>query len=333
MRQRCYRAQAAQISTVPIVPLAVALAVALLLTLAAVQVPAQVVFQTDFESGIPAQLTGQGVRTEGVQGCAGLGTPGNQFSGNLLRYYTQQLYDTTLALTDLPPHTHVSLGFLLALIDSWDGTELMQVEVDGQTLFSHWFQLATGNQSDYVAPPGALLSSGSELGWSLGSWYGRDRAYDLSLEPAFIDIPHTASTLTVVFRLGAVSGGAAANWQGGTDESWAIDNLKVTLSGGPSPAPLPVAGAALLGNTPNPFNPSTRIRFTLPAGGADVELALYDLSGRRVRRLAAGALAGGPHEVTWDGRADDGQAAPGGVYVYRLAGSGIDLSRKLVLLK
>lgn len=333
MRRKQSRVRAAQVPAVPIVPLAVALAAALLLTLAAVRAGAQVVFQTDFESGIPPQLTGLGVRTEGVQGCAGLGAPGYQFGGNLLRYYTQPLHDTTLTLTELPPHTHVSLGFLLALIDSWDGTELMQVEVDGQTLFSHWFQLATGDASDYVAPPGGLLSSGSQLGWSAGSWYGRDRAYDLSLEPAFIDIPHTAGTLTVVFRLGAVSGGAAQNWQGGADESWGIDNLKVTLSGGTSPAPLPLAGAALLGNTPNPFNPSTRIRFTLPAGGAEVELALYDLSGRVVRHLAAGALAGGPHEVTWDGRADDGQAAPGGVYVYRLAGAGIDLSRKLVLLK
>lgn len=315
-------------------PLALAATVAvILLALLAAAARAQVVFQSDFESGIPAQLTGQGVQVEGVQGCAGLGAPGNQFAGSLLRYHTQQLYDTTLTLTDLPPHTRVSLGFLLALIDSWDGTELFQVEVDGQTLFSHWFQLASGDGSDYVPPPGGLLSSGHELGWSAGSWYARDRAYDLSLEPAFIDIPHTAGTLTVVFRMGAVSGGAAQNWQGGMDESWAIDNLKVSLGGGASPADLPVAGAALLGNTPNPFNPSTRIRFTLPAGGADVELSLYDLSGRRVRRLAAGALAGGLHEVTWDGRADDGQAAPGGVYVYRLAGAGIDLARKLVLLK
>lgn len=317
----------------PLTLLPIAAASVLLLLLMAATARAQVVFQTDFESGIPAQLTGQGVQIEGAQGCAGLGAPGNQFGGNLLRYHTQPLHDTTLTLTGLPAHTHVSLGFLLAVIDSWDGTELFQVEVDGQTLFSHWFQLATGDQSNYLPPPGGLLSSGVNLGWSVGSYYGRDRAYDLSLEPAFLDIPHTAGTLTVVFRLGAVSGSAAANWQGEMDESWAIDNLKVAVSGDTTPAGLPSAGAALLGNTPNPFNPTTRIRFTLPPGGGDVELALYDLSGRRVRRLAAGALDGGLHEVAWDGRADDGQAAPGGVYVYRLTGAGFALSRKLVLLK
>lgn len=294
---------------------------------------AEVVFSTDFESGLPAQITGQGVQIESVQGLAGLGAPGNQFGGNLLRYYTQTLYDTTLTLTDLPSHTYVSLGFLLALIDSWDGTELMEVVVDGQLLFSNWFQLASGDDSSYLAPPGGLLSSGINRGWSAGSWYDRDRALDLSVEPALIDIPHTASTLTVVWRLGAVSGGAAANWQGGMDESWGIDNLRVSVSGATSAAPLAEAGIALLDNAPNPFNPSTRISYRLPDGGAQVALRIYDLSGHMVRTLVDGQRAGGDQAVMWDGRSDDGRIAPGGVYVCRLAAGGFEQARKMILLK
>lgn len=294
---------------------------------------AEVVFTSDFESGVPAQITAPGARIEGVQGLAGLGAPGNEFGGSLLRYHMQTLYDTSLTLANLPPHTHVSVGFLMALIDSWDGTELMQVEVDGQLLFSHWFQLASGDASSYIAPPGGLLSAGVERGWSVGGWYSHDRALDLSVEPAFLDIPHTADTLTVVWRLGAVSGGAASNWQGGTDESWAIDNLTVTVSGATSAAPPAAAGAALLGNAPNPFNPSTRIFYELPAGGARVRLDIHDLGGRLVRTLVAGERAGGPHIALWDGCADDGRVAPGGVYFYRLSGSGIDETRKMVLLK
>jgi len=91
---------------------------------------AAVVFSTDFESGVPAQLTGQGVQIESVQGLAGLGAPDNQFGGSLLRYYTQTLYDTSLTLTDLPPHTHVSLGFLVALIDS--SRRMRAVKVDDE---------------------------------------------------------------------------------------------------------------------------------------------------------------------------------------------------------
>ena len=63
-----------------------------------------------------------------------------------------------MVLRNLPAHTRVSLGFLLAVIDSWDGAELLRVSVDGQEQFSHWFRLALGDTSSYVAPPGGLLS-------------------------------------------------------------------------------------------------------------------------------------------------------------------------------
>jgi hypothetical protein len=294
---------------------------------------AEVVFATDFNGALPAEITAPGAQLESVQGLNGLGATGNQFGGNLLRYHTQILHDTTLTLTNLPPHTQVSLGFLLALIDSWDGTELMKVVVDGQELFSHWFSLATADNSSYVAPAGGLLSSGVNRGWSNGSYYYRDRALDLSLEPAFIAMPHTASTLTVVWRLGAVSGGAAANWQGEMDESWAIDNLTVSVSNIASAAPLPTAVAALRGNAPNPFNPSTRIFFELPDDGARVNLSIFDLAGRRVRTLVDGVQAGGPQVARWDGRTETGLNAPGGVYLYRLTGAGIDEARRMVLLK
>lgn len=307
-------------------------ALAVVLCLASVA-EAQVVFSSDFESGLPPELAGAGVRIEAVQGYAGLGAPGNQFGGSLLRYYTQTLYDTTLTLTDLPPHTHVSLGFLLALIDSWDGTELFQVDIDGQLVFSHWFQLATGDDTDYVAPAGGLLSSGGELGWSGGSWYSRDRAYDLSVEPAFRNIPHTADTLTVVWRMGAVSGGAAANWQGGADESWGIDNLTVTLDTGASAVPLSAAGTRLLGNAPNPFNPSTMIAYDLPAGGAEVRLDVHDVAGRLVRTLVDGTQPGGRQTAVWDGRGPDGRMQPAGLYFYRLVGDGVDITGKMMMVK
>ncbi len=300
---------------------------------AAAPARAQVVFESGFESGIPAQMSATGAHTEGCQGLSGLGATGNQFGGNVLRYSDITLHDVTLNLTDLPAHTRVSIGFLLALIDSWDGTELMNISVDGQLKFSHWFQLATGDASGYVAPLGGLLSSGTERGWSAGSYYSHDRAYDLSVEPAFIDIPHTASTLTVTFSLGAVSGGAAQNWQGGSDESWVIDNLKVTLGSGASAAPVPTSGARLVGNAPNPFNPSTRILYDLPAEGGDVVLSIHDLGGRLVRTLVDAAQAGGRQVIEWDGRDDAGQPVAGGVYVYRLSAGAATASRKMVLLK
>ena len=198
-------------------------------TLPSCALAATTVFSTDFETEIPPELTAPGATIEAVQGYAGLGSVGNQFTGNFLRYANSGIFDTTLTLTNLPPHDRLSLGFLLGVIDSWDGTELLELRVDGHLLFSNWFQLAQGDSSSYVAPQGGLLSSGSDLGFSGGGYYNHDRAYDMSREPAFKTIVHGADTATIIWSLGATSGGAAQNWQGGSDESWAIDNVVVKV--------------------------------------------------------------------------------------------------------
>ena len=196
-------------------------------------VPARAVpvFSTDFDSGLPAEFSAPGAAIEGVQGYAGIGHPGRQFAGSMLRYTSPTVVDTTLTLTNLPPHDRLSLGFLLAVIDSWDGVEILEVSIDGQVLFSSSFQLATGDASSYVAPDGGLLSSGSNLGFAANEYSVRDRAYDLSLEPAFVDVPHTADSVTVVWRVEAVPGAEAQFWQGGDDESWAIDDVTVDVEG------------------------------------------------------------------------------------------------------
>jgi hypothetical protein len=194
---------------------------------------AETVFSTEFDQGIPSEMTAPGASVQSVAGWANLGSLGNQFSGVFLRYDSRSVVDTRLTLTDLPPHTHLSLGFLLAVIDSWDGVELLEVVVDGVTLFSNSFQLARGDSSSYAAPPGALLSSGEDLGFSTGPFNSHDRAYDLSFEPAFIGIPHARDAVTIVWRLDVRAGGGPASWQGGDDESWAIDNLRVIVDTGP----------------------------------------------------------------------------------------------------
>ncbi len=70
-------------------------------------------------------------------------------------------------------------------------------------------------------------------------------------------------------------------------------------------------------NYPNPFNPTTTIRFTLPANG-DVTIRIYDVAGRVVRTLVNERLEARIHEVTWSGRNDQGQVVSSGVYFYRI---------------
>jgi len=108
--------------------------------------------------------------------------------------------------------------------------------------------------------------------------------------------------------------------------------VPVTLSGSGGPA-LP-SRLTLYGNMPNPFNPSTTIRFAVPAGSPQpYSLRIYDVRGALVRELGSGRIAGGNHEVRWDGR--DGRGAPvsSGVYLYRLAVGADKLTGKMALLK
>lgn len=77
------------------------------------------------------------------------------------------------------------------------------------------------------------------------------------------------------------------------------------------------ATLALEQNAPNPFNPTTAIRFSIPEIGR-VYLAVYDVNGRLVRVLIDGELSVGAHEVTWDGRDEVGHEVASGVYLARL---------------
>ena len=83
---------------------------------------------------------------------------------------------------------------------------------------------------------------------------------------------------------------------------------------------------------PNPFNARTAIRYSLHAG-ADVELALFDVTGRRVATLFDGLQTAGMHAVFWNGRTDSGIEAASGVYFYRLQVGDRQRSRKLLLLR
>lgn len=97
----------------------------------------------------------------------------------------------------------------------------------------------------------------------------------------------------------------------------------------------PAAADPLLtwrGNQPNPFNPSTTLRFTL-ARTTPVTVDVLDVRGRLVRRLHAGALTAGEHAVHWDGCSDDSTPAAGGVYLARLGGDGGSALLKLVLVR
>jgi len=93
-----------------------------------------------------------------------------------------------------------------------------------------------------------------------------------------------------------------------------------------------VAPSHLAQNVPNPFNPTTNIKYSLATTG-DIKLRFFDSQGRMVRTLIDGRKDAGEHTVTWDGRNDSGQPLPSGVYYYELGGNVPSESRKAILLK
>jgi hypothetical protein len=106
-------------------------------------------------------------------------------------------------------------------------------------------------------------------------------------------------------------------------------NLRLTAStsgGGPAIA-IPADG--FRGAIPNPFTGRAALTFQLARGG-DVELGIYDVLGRRLRSLSRTGLGPGEHVLTWDGRDEQGHAAPAGVYLARYRVGEVAGSTRLV---
>jgi subtilisin family serine protease len=95
------------------------------------------------------------------------------------------------------------------------------------------------------------------------------------------------------------------------------------------------AGVDLLSARPNPFRPRAgdlTLSFALAAPGR-VELSIYDVAGRQLRRLAAGRLEAGAHTLGWDGRDERGRPVATGVYLCRLEAGAASRALRFVLLR
>ncbi|KAA0231751.1 T9SS C-terminal target domain-containing protein [candidate division KSB1 bacterium] len=94
----------------------------------------------------------------------------------------------------------------------------------------------------------------------------------------------------------------------------------------------PVTSYELSQNYPNPFNPSTTISFQLPVIG-EVLLSIFNTNGQLVKKLAAGEMGPGRHNLVWDATDARGQRVASGVYLYVLKAGEFVAQRKLVLMK
>ena len=104
-----------------------------------------------------------------------------------------------------------------------------------------------------------------------------------------------------------------------------VDSIRATN------ADLPGATLALAA-APNPFNPQTQFSFTLEHEQS-IELAVFDLKGRRVRELARGNWTANQYTIEWNGCDDQGRGLSSGVYFARLQAGPESAVTRVVLVK
>ncbi|NQT24880.1 T9SS type A sorting domain-containing protein [candidate division KSB1 bacterium] len=116
----------------------------------------------------------------------------------------------------------------------------------------------------------------------------------------------------------------------------AVDEMTMVKRGGgsavnPQPAARPTE-FILHPNFPNPFNPSTTIRFALSAA-SEMALSIYDVNGRLVRTLMHETLNSGTYSIDWDGLDSRGNAVPSGVYLCQLKSGSMTETQRMILMK
>lgn len=88
----------------------------------------------------------------------------------------------------------------------------------------------------------------------------------------------------------------------------------------------------LNGNYPNPFNPTTKISYSLKEG-SQVNIQIFNIKGQLVKQLVNGLMPAGNHTITWNGNDENQNQVSSGVYFYRMQSKEYSGTRKMLLMK
>jgi hypothetical protein len=178
------------------------------------------------------------------------------------------------------------------------GNDLTWDDVDAPDLVG--FRVYRDTDPGFVPAPGNLVHTTESLGW-----------FDAVTDP-----------FTQHYKVAA--------YDDGSNESSPADPSTVT--GVDEESDLPRRWA-LRGVVPNPFNPRTTIVVEAPQHGGEATVGVYDVAGRLVDEVFAGKLAPGTQRIEWDATDSAGQRVSSGTYFVRVVASGLDVTRKITLLK
>jgi hypothetical protein len=237
-------------------------------------------------------------------------------------------------------------GAIVTWMNYLNGTKKLQaqrVNASGNLMWTYGGIALSGATGDQFCP----LMASDGAGGAVVAWYDNrngDYCYDIyaqrvndlgTVQWTADGVPIcTAETEQSGCRITSdQAGGAVLTWYDGRNGYWDIYAQRITGEGQqPAATVLPAMPLTLFQNEPNPFNPSTTIRYYLPEE-ARVRLDVYSVSGAKIATLAEGVREKGTHSVSWTGRDRSGRAVASGIYFYCLTTNKETISRKMVLIR
>ncbi len=176
------------------------------------------------------------------------------------------------------------------------------------------------------------VSTDGGSSWTpVASWQGSFKSFTGCLDTATVALrDYKSSSVKVRFRL-------ASNSDESVGDGWIVDYVRIReaddLTGVNDQEDNWMPSVLTLEqNHPNPFNPSTTIRYYL-TNECQAKLEVYDSSGKRIACLVDAQQKQGPYAIDWNGRDERGVSVSSGVYFYRLTAGKETISKKMVLLK
>jgi len=274
--------------------------------------------------------------------CSGYDGPVN----STITDYTvwEEIDDTWTALGTVGSRQEDTYSYLATTVkdSSTEGTNWTYFRVtahSGDAQIFYDSEVDSGYSVDNLAPeaPQNLMASQTQTVIQL-TW-DESRSYDFDYFIVFRDDEAIGNTVDPEYEDSDVELGItytyklqAADFHGNNSEF--SESLEVTFE--PSAIStenvvIPIKDE-LFQNFPNPFNPSTTIRYILCAN-SDVKLKIYDLSGKEIRTLVNNVQAAGKYSVVWDGKDGSGLTVSSGIYLYKIQMEGYLKSFKMLFIK
>jgi len=247
-------------------------------------------------------------------------------SGSPMAYICFNPSATTPALTGLTPHSgaKVAASFVSLTPPNNDWMITPNLHLGTGSSFKFWAksytstygleQFKVGVSTTNSTPNAMTFISGTTAVSAPTTW--TEYSYDLSAyngQDVYVGIQCISNNAFIFF----------------------VDDVRVISEGGhvpnEDPAVLPTV-TSLSGNYPNPFNPSTTIRYSVKDKGS-VKLDIYNSKGQKVKSLVNESKAAGNYNIVWDGRDDQNHAVASGVYFYRMTSGSYTATKKMIMMK